>query len=324
MNRKAIVATAVATVLLAFGALAQQQTPTLDQLKAMPPAQVKAVLAANPALFLKVMRTTKKWDEAAEPTKVAGPIYFVGTQGLSVWLITGSQGHILMNTGMEGSGPLIEASIRKLGFNPKDIKWLLAGHSHVDHVGGHAYMKKLTGAQVATAAEEVGQMESGGKGTFNYDGVPGFSFEPVKVDRVLRDGDVITLGDLKLTALVTPGHNIGSITWIMEFVEGGKVYTVVFPDGAGANPGYRIVKNPSYPGIEGDFRNTLHVLEMLKPDIWLASHTESMDFDGKRARAKTAGTRAWVDPEGYRKMVASAHAEFEATVNAEMSAGKGK
>ena len=123
-----------------------------------------------------------------------------------MWLITGSEGDVLLNTGMPESGPMIEASIRKLGFDPKRIKWLLAGHSHVDHVGGHGYIKKLTGAKVAVAEKEVGLLESGGKGQFNYDGVPGFGYEPVKVDRALRDGDVVTLGDIALTAHLTPGR----------------------------------------------------------------------------------------------------------------------
>jgi metallo-beta-lactamase class B len=309
---KASVTTAAAVVLAVFGASAQEQKMT--------PEQAKAAMAAKPELFLKVARTSMKWDEAAEPMKVAGPIHFVGTKGLSMWLIKSSEGLILLNTAMNESGPMVEASIKKLGFDPKDIKWLLAGHAHVDHVGGHAYIQKLTSAKVAIAAEEVGLMETGGKGTFNYDGVPGFDFAPVKVDRVLRDGDVIKLGEIALTARVTPGHNVGAVTWIMDVVEGGKTYNVVFPDGSGVNPGFRIVKNPSYPGIEGDYRSSLHFLETLKPDIWLHSHTDSMGFEAKRARVASEGLRAWVDPEGYRRWVASERAKFEATVDEEMGA----
>jgi metallo-beta-lactamase class B len=307
------VAILAATALAAVGEVG----PTSAQ-QPMTPEQAKAAMATDPKLFLKVARTAMKWDEAAEPMKIAGPIHFVGTKGLSVWLITGSEGHVLLNTAMQESGPMIEASIRKLGFDPKDIKWLLAGHSHVDHVGGHAYIKTLTGARVAVAAEEVALLESGSKGDFNYDGVPGFEFAPVKADRVLRDGDVIKLGDIALTARVTPGHNLGAITWTMDVTDGGKIYSVVFPDGAGVNPGFRIVKNPSYPGIEGDYRRTLHVLESLKPEIWLHSHTDSMGFEAKRARAASEGTRAWVDPEGYRRYVAAERAKFEDVVNAEM------
>jgi metallo-beta-lactamase class B len=227
---------------------------------------------------------------------------------------------VLLNTAMQDSGPMIESSIRKLGFDPQNIGWLLTGHAHVDHVGGHAYIKQLTGARVAVAREEVTLLESGGKGDFNYDRVPGFDFAPVKVDRVLRDGDVIKLGNIALTAHVTPGHNLGAITWTMEFADGDSLYNVVFPDGSGVNPGFRVARNPSYPGIEGDYRQTLHVLESLKPDIWLHSHTDTMGFAAKAARARTEGVRAWVDPEGYRKWVASERAKFEDEVSAEISA----
>jgi metallo-beta-lactamase class B len=309
---------------LALAAAGPLRDASAQQAKApeLTPEQVKAAMAANPALFLKTARTSMKWDEAAEPVKVAGPIYFVGTQGLAAWLITGSEGDVLLNTCMENSGPLIETSIRKLGLDPKRIKWLLANHAHVDHVAGHAYIKKLTGAQVAVAAQEVGLLESGGKGDFNYDGVPGFGYEPVKVDRVLRDGDVVKLGDIALTARVTPGHNFGAVTWIMNVVDQGKVYNVVFPDGSGVNPGFRIVKNPSYPGIEGDYRRTLYLLSTLKPEIWLHSHTATMGFEAKRARVASEGMRAFVDPEGYRRWVAAESAAFEAVVDAELGVPK--
>jgi metallo-beta-lactamase class B len=138
------------------------------------------------------------------------------------------------------------------------------------------------------------------------------------VDRVFRDGDTIKLGDVALTARLTPGHTKGATTFIMNVVEGGKIYTVVFPDGSGVNPGYRVAKDPSYPGIGDDYRRTLYVLETLKPDIWLAPHLETFDFEGKRDRAATEGAKAWVDPEGYRLFVAAQREKFEAEVNTEM------
>ena len=276
--------------------------------------------AKNPKLFLETMVKQFGWTEPAEPMKVVGPIYFVGTKGLSVWLLTTSQGHILLNTGMPSSGPMIEASIRKLGFKPEDIKFILTCHAHIDHVGGHAYLKKLSGAQVAMMDSGVDLLQSGGKNDFIYGAVPEFSFEPVKVDRVIRDGDTVRLGDVILTAIHTPGHTQGSTTWVTSVIEGGKAYRVVFPDGSGVNPGYRLAKDPSYPGIGDDYRRTFHTLEMLKPDIWLSPHTVDCNFEGKRARAVSEGVKAWVDPEKYRKWVVSQGETFEKVVDKEMSA----
>lgn len=275
-------------------------------------------MASDPPRFLAVVRKLLKWDEPAEPARLFGPVYFVGTKGLSVFLITTSEGHIVLNTGMPGSGPMIEKSIRKLGFKPEDIRILLTGQAHVDHVGGHAYLQKLSGAKIAMIREEVELFESGGKLDFQYGQYKEFGFEPAKVDRVFQDGDEIKLGDVTLTALLTGGHTRGSTTFVMQVADGGRNYTVLFPNGSGVNPGYRLVKNPSYPGIADDFRRTLRILESLKPDIWAYAHNETFDYDAKLARSTKEGARAWVDPEGYRKWIVSQRAKFEDAVQKEM------
>lgn len=270
--------------------------------------------ANNPALFLESARKLLKWDEPAEPTKIIGPIYFVGTKGLAVFLITTSEGHIVLNTGMPGSGPMIEKSIRKLGFRPEDAKIILTTHAHVDHAGGHAWLKKLSGAKVAMIREEKALFESGGKRDFHYGRIKEFEFEPTKVDSVFEDGDEIKLGDVTLTALLTSGHTRGSTTYVTKIVDDGQTYTVVIPNGASINPGYRLTKNPSYPGIEEDLRRTLQIFESLEPDVWLFPHNETYDFESKRARAAKEGVKAWVDPEGYRKWVVLQRQKFDAAI----------
>ena len=114
----------------------------------------RETLARNPPLFMELARKTLKWDEPAQPAKIVGPIYSVGTKGLSVFLARTTEGLIVINTPMPGSGPMVEAAIRKLGFDPKDIRLLLAGHAHSDHVGAHAYLQKVSGAKVAMIDEE--------------------------------------------------------------------------------------------------------------------------------------------------------------------------
>jgi metallo-beta-lactamase class B len=279
-------------------------------------------LANDNTLFITLARKALKWEEPAEPFRIVGPIYFVGTKGLGVFLFTTAEGHILMNTGMPSSGPMIVESIRKLGFKPEDIKVMINGHAHIDHAGAFAYLKELTGAQLAVMKDDVAAMESGDKGDFKY--ADDFVYPAVKVDRVLRDGDTVKLGDVLLTAYWTPGHTRGATTWIANLVVDGKAYTVAFPDGAGFNPGYRLAKNPSYPGIAEDFRHTHHFLEMLKPDIWLAQHNEYYDLEGKRQRAQTEGVAAWIDPEGYRRFIAGKKRAFEDEVDKELGVEKSK
>lgn len=299
---------AAAGLAVAGTAMAQPpQLPTREQ------------LAADNRLFITLAATAQKWEVPAEPARIAGPVYFVGTQGLGVYLVTTSRGHILMNTGMPSSGPMIEASIRKLGFDPQDIKLMVTCHAHADHAGAMAYLKAKTGAKVAVLDAEREALETGGKSDFFYGhDWQVMGFPAVKADIVFRDGDAIALGEVKLTALRSTGHTRGATTYVANIVDNGQAYTVVWPDGAGFNPGYRLAKDPSYPGLADDYRRTLHRLEMLRPDIWLASHTDRFDLDGKRARSATEGAKAWVDPEGYRRFIAKQRRAFEDEIDAEM------
>ena len=289
----------------------------------VPPGVTKEDLAKNNKLFIELATKALHWDDPTEPIKILGPLYFVGTRGLGSWLFVTSEGNILLNTGTPKSGPLIAESIRKLGFKPEEIKIIINGHGHSDHAGAFAYMKQLSGAQIAIMEPDVAMIQDGGKSDFHYGkdwqvmGQP-----PVKVDRVLRSGDTVRLGEVILTGYNTPGHTRGATTWVTTLVEGGKAYQVVFPDGAGFNPGYQIAKPEEYPGINQDYRDTLHFLESLHPDIWLAHHTEYFGLEAKRKQVPAEGPKAWVDPEGYREWVASKRRAFEDEVDVEMGAKK--
>jgi metallo-beta-lactamase class B len=140
----------------------------------------------------------------------------------------------------------------------------------------------------------------------------------VQADRVIHDGETVKLGNVTLKAILTPGHTKGSTTWVTDVMDGARRYNVVFPDGTSVNPGYRLVKDPSYPGIADDFRRTFRILSTLKPAIWLRPHTDTLNLEARRARVAREGARAWVDPVGYRKWVATQRAKFDAAVKKEM------
>lgn len=310
--------TRVGAILIATTVLATAQA-SAQTLPANAPTREQ--LANDNNLFITLAKKALKWEEPTEPVRIVGPIYFVGTKGLGVFLFTTAEGHILMNTGMPSSGPMIVDAIRKLGFKPEDIKLMINGHAHADHAGAFAWLKERFGAELAVMKDDVAAMESGDADDFKYGN--DLTYPGVKVDRVLRDGDTIKLGDVLLTAYHTPGHTRGATTWVANLVVDGKPFIVAFPDGAGFNPGYRLAKNPSYPGIADDYRRTHHALEMLKPDIWLAQHNEYYDLEGKRERAKTDGVKAWIDPEGYRRFIAGKKRAFEDEVDEEMDVAKG-
>lgn len=290
---------------MAVAASAQQSLPPeLERL-----GNSLTAMRPLPAPLVTVLNT---WVEPAEPAKIVGPLYYVGTHGLGAYLITTPAGHILLDGGMPASAKDIEASIRTLGFRPEDIRFLLLTHAHVDQAGTTAYFKRLSDATLAVMARDVESLKSGGKSDPMYGANPEFYFPPVKADRVLKDGDTVSIGNVTMTARLTAGHTQGCTTWITSVRDNGKTYAVVFPGSSSVNPGTRLGTNPSYPGIAEDFQHTFNVLESLKPDIWLAAHTELFHFDQKRANAAEGGTAAWIDPAGYRKYVADSEADFDA------------
>jgi metallo-beta-lactamase class B len=261
----------------------------------------------------------KSWLAPAGPLHIVGPINFVGTQGLGVYLITTPAGHILLGGGLPNSAATIEASIRKLGYKPEDIKILLSNHAHFDHVGTLADFKKLTRATVAAMDRDVDLLASGGKIDYLFAKTPRLHFPPVTTDRVLKDGDIVELGGVKLTARLTAGHTPGCTSFVTTIRDGARLYDVVFPDGTSVNEGTRFVNHPSYPGILEDYRRTFSTLESLKPDIFLTYHVDEFSFSAKRTRATTEGVQAFVDPDSYKQFVSERKAKLEQLVAEEES-----
>lgn len=276
-------------------------------------------LAAHPNEFLAGAVKVLKWEEPFEPVHIAGPVYYIGTTGLGAYLITTSKGNVVVNTGMPSSGDMMLENITKLGFRAEDTEILLSVHGHTDHAGAIAQLKEVTGAQFAMMEGDVAAMEDGGKSDFHYGEDEVFWFPPAKVDRVLRDGDVIRLGEVAITALNMGGHTRGNTSFVFEIVAEGQSYNVLITDGAGFNPGYKLAVDESYPGIGDDYRRNLARLELLRPDIWLGSHSERFDLSDRAVRARAGeGISAWLNQEQYRQQIVHQRNLFEAQVAAEL------
>jgi metallo-beta-lactamase class B len=248
------------------------------------------------------------------PYQVIGNIYYVGADDITSYLITTPQGHIVINAGYEDTAPIVVGSIRKLGFNLADVKILLNGQAHFDHVAGLRAVQKATGAAIWSSEREVAILESGGA----KDPLFGkrFTYPPVHVDHVVRDGEELKIGGASLVAHLTPGHSIGCTTWTMKVKDGGKQYDVVFVGGTGINPGIRLVKNPTWPGIAADFEKTFQVLRSLHCDVFLGAHGSYYGMLEKVKR-RTGPANPFIDPEGYRTYVDSAEKAFQAQLRAE-------
>jgi metallo-beta-lactamase class B len=250
------------------------------------------------------------WLESFPAFKIAGNLYYVGSKGLASYLVTTPEGHILINSNLEANVPMIRASMESLGFKFDDIKILLISHAHSDHCGGSATIKRLTGAKYMVMDGDVDVVESGGKSDFHYANEPLGLYPPTKVDRVLHDGDEVKLGGAVLTARLTPGHTKGCTTWTMKVNDGAKSRDVVIVGSPNVNPGYRLVRSPSYPGIAEDFEKTFRVLTSLSCDYFLGAHGSYFDLETKYAKWKTGSLTAFIDPEGYKNFVADREQAF--------------
>jgi len=228
------------------------------------------------------------WNKPFPPHKVIANVYFVGTAELGSFLITTPAGHILINSDFETTVPVIRASVEKLGFRFTDIKILLGSHAHGDHMQGDAMVKELTAARVMAMEQDVPALQKmmpGGK--------------PHPIDRVLHDGDEVTLGGTTLVAHLTAGHTKGCTTWTMKAKEGDKTYNVVILGSIGVNPGYILVNNKDYPQIADDYIRSFKVLRALPCDVFIASHGRFYDLAGKYPKLGK-GPNPFIDPEGYK------------------------
>ncbi len=252
------------------------------------------------------------WTTSFPAHRIAGNLYYVGSEDLASYLIVTPQGNILINSSLKSSPALIKKSVEELGFRFSDTKILLISHAHWDHDAGSAEIKKLTGAKYMVMDADVPVVESGGRKDFHYGKSPEDLYPPAKVDRVLHDGDEVRLGGTVLVAHLTPGHTKGCTTWTMKVEDGGKTYNVVIIGSPNVNPGYKLVGDAAYPQMAQDYEKTFRVLKSLPCDIFLGAHAGYYGMVAKYARSKQEGARAFVDPQGYKDYVADREKAFRA------------
>ena len=255
----------------------------------------------------------------AEPFTIVGNLHYVGAENIASYLVTTPAGHILIDTGTTQMEKVVRDNIEALGFALTDIKIMLSGHAHFDHVAGHAAMQKATGARVMAIGEDARALELGR----DVSPVETLGWPPVKVERVLSDGDEVTLGGMTLRAVWTPGHTPGCTTWVMTIQDGGRDYNVVILGSIGPNPGPPMVRNPKHPTLAEDTLGTIRKLRALPaPDILLGGHPRAA-FTGKidamkrrvRPHPLLQGAEAWT------RMLDAQAANFGARIDADTARG---
>ena len=241
--------------------------------------------------------------QPVKPFRIIGSIYYVGAVRVSAFLIKTPEGDILIDTGYKETAPVVRDSIEKLGFKLKDIKILLSSHAHQDHVGGHALIKELSGAKVLASEGDAPVIATGGRPT---------GANVVSIDGTIRDKQEVSLGGVKLTAHLTPGHTKGCTTWTMVAEEGGKKYNVVFMCSVNINEGYRLIGDPAYPNRAEDYRNAINRLKELPCDVFLGPHGFFFNLEEKVQRMeKGEAGNPFIDPAGYRAYVARAEKSYQ-------------
>jgi metallo-beta-lactamase class B len=265
-----------------------------------PPLASDAVIAAaqnaDPAGWI----TENGWNDPQQPFTIMGNIHYVGTRTVSAYLITTPKGHFLLDGVVPQSVPSIIANIKTLGFDVRDVKFLINSHAHIDHAGGLAVM-------VASAADKP-FLEAG---AVDHGPTKGVTFPPVRIDRLVSDGQKLTLGGVTLTALLTPGHSPGCTSWSMPVQRKSGAARKAFFHCSATVAGQSLVPE-AYPGMIAAFRKTFARVRGMKADIFLANHDSFFDLAKKRARQLAGDADAFVDAGELGKFNTLMEKAFEA------------
>ncbi|MDM7955176.1 subclass B3 metallo-beta-lactamase [Blastomonas sp.] len=232
-----------------------------------------------------------RWNERLAPFTIIDNVHFVGTHGLGVFLITTPDGHVLIDGALAQSVPQILDNIRALGFDPSDIKYLLNTHAHYDHAAGLAGLQRASGAVMIASAADKPYLEAG---RIDHGPTQDAMFPPVRVDRVVGDGDTVALGGAMLTAHLTPGHSPGCTSWSMAAKDSKGLPRSVFLHCSASLGGQSLVPE-AYPGMIANYRATFAKVRGMQADVFLANHDIFFDLHAKRARQLAGDRDAFVD-----------------------------
>lgn len=241
------------------------------------------------------------WVTPFPAFRVIGPLYGVGMLDLSVFLITSEEGHILINTGLADSTEHIRRNIESLGFRLEDVRILLTMQAHWDHTAAMAEIKQIADAEVWATAKDARVLEDGGFSDAHFGGRE--SFDPVAVDRILEQGEIITLGDLRITVHEHPGHTEGSSSYSFQVTEDGRTYDVAIANMGTVNPGKQLVVDPTYAGVAVDFATTYNTQKQMDVDVWVAAHASQYNMHGKYTSGQPYSPNTFVDPMGFIKAI---------------------
>jgi len=237
------------------------------------------------------------WSTPFPGHRVIANLYAVGTHGLGVFLLTSDDGHILINTGLEESAPMIRENVESLGFRMEDVRILLTMQAHWDHAAAMAEIKEITGAEMWATQGDAGLLQDGGFSDPLFGGSE--LFKPVAVEKIISDRDIIELGKISMTVHEHRGHTVGSSSYAMKVRENGRDYNVVIANMGTINPGTRLTNDPTYPGIAEDLESTYDSQKKMDVDVWVAAHGSQYGLHDKYVPGQAYSPDTFVDPGGF-------------------------
>ena len=255
-----------------------------------------------------------EWNQPQAPFRIYGNTYYVGPHGLSSILITSDSGHVLIDGALPESVQQIVANVRSLGFRIEDVKLILSSHVHFDHAGGIAELQRMSGARVMASRWSAAVMKAGGVGRDDpqYGVVAGIA--PVKHVRELRDGEIFRVGEIVMTAHLTPGHTPGGTSWTWKSCEGPTCRDMVFADSVtpvSAN-GFKFSESREYPHAVEDFQKSFAFLESAPCDVLITTHPEvSGLWDRVEARERGVTPDPMVDRSACHRLAEHAREQLQ-------------
>lgn len=247
------------------------------------------------------------WLYAVEPFLVIGGLYYVGNSWVSVYLLDTGDGLLLIDTAMAQNVYLTLEGIRKLGFDPRDIRWILLSHAHYDHCGGAAMIANYTKAKVYLGREDMFFLTERPELIHAVDGI----FQPFTVDAHYEDGVPMRLGRVTVTAKHTPGHTPGTYSFFFDLEEDGQTYRCGMHGGIGVNTLTKAyLEEHNLPmSYQQDFLDSLERMRLEKVDVPLGSHTNHCAMLAKAARIGET-SNPFVDPAGFVKLLDDRYQDF--------------
>ena len=267
--------------------------------KPPPVERIVAPIETAGPLFDGTCEDNDDWNKPAPPVRIHANTYLVGTCGISAILITGSEGHVLIDSGTEKGADLVAANIRRLGFRLTDVKYLLHSHEHIDHVGGMARLQQLTGARLIASANAAAVFRTGTAGAGDPQAGMFPPFPAARVDRVIKHGETVRLRDLQLTAVETRGHTHGALSWTWVSCDGGVCRNMVYADSLSpvSRDDYRF---SDHPAVVEAFRTGIARVAALDCEILLTPHPSA-----SKMIDRMAGRAPLTNPNACRDYAAS-------------------